>query len=162
MQSFRDITLSNGVIIGVFQGSRGANPTLDILVKYHEPGKAVRTPQHIHWAIDLLIKKSRDKVLTVRFVEFLLSMWSQVQPFTTQAEQQACALRHASSPALQTFVPLNAYGEYSVEFIAHILELIMIQEKTGCATAHMFQGVLQAIRDDKDIFQIVSAASYRG
>lgn len=162
VKSLKDIRLSDGRVVGVFQGERGDNPALDILVKYEEPGKRVRTPQHLHWAIDLLLKKEHNKVLTKRLIKYLLEVWEKTVPFRTKAEQQACELRFARPENLVEFKELDRYGEYSVEFIAHILELIMIQEKTGSSKAHMFKGVLEAILNDKDIFSIVSAAGYKG
>jgi hypothetical protein len=160
--SFKEFTLPRNVKVGVFQGSRGANPDLDIIVKYQEPRKAVRTPQHLHWAIDLLIKKEHKRELTLDFVGFLLGMWNEVRPFRTKAEQQACELRVSTGESLGRFRVLDDYGEYTVEFVATILELIMIQEKTGNAEAFMFRNLLQAIHDEKDIFSIVSSAGYRG
>ncbi len=163
LKSFRDIKLANGVTIGIFQGNRGSNPELDIIVKYQEPDKRIRTPKHIHWAIDLLIKKSHSRELTISFVEFLLSMWASVRPFSTKAEQQACVLQYTSSNRIQEFSSLNKFGEYSIEFTVHILELIMIQEKTGYPKAFMFKKVLEALKsENSDIFAVVSAASYSG
>lgn len=160
--SFKDIALKNGTIIGVFQGSRGESPDLDIIIKYKELKKRVRTPQHIHWAIDLLIKKEHNKALVKEFVNYLLDVWEKIEPFKTKEEQQKCELKYTNPENLGRFEELNKYGEYTVEFIGHVLELIMIQEKTGSVKAHMFKEVLEAIRDDKDIFSIVSKATYRG
>ena len=165
VNSLRDFNLSDGRIIGVFQGGRGENPELDIIVKYKDKyvkRKTCRTPQHIHWAIDLLIKKDHDKELTKKFVSYLLNMWQKIIPFKNKEEQQKCELNYTNPENLKEFEELNRYGEYSIEFIGHILELIMIQEKTGSAKAHMFKGVLEAIYNDKDIFSIVSKATYSG
>ena len=165
INSLKDFNLSDGRIIGVFQGARGENPYLDIIVKYKDKytkGKICRTPQHIHWAIDLLIKKEHNKELTKRFVSYLLNMWQKIEPFRDKEEQQKCELKYTNPENLKEFEELNQYGEYSIEFIGHILELIMMQEKTGSAKAHMFKGVLEAIYKDKDIFSIVSKATYRG
>jgi len=161
-KAFKEFRLPNGFIIGVFQGSRGANPSLDIIVKYKQDGKSVRTPQHLHWAIDLLIKKEHNRDLTLRFVKFLLEMWDKVKPFKSKAEQQKCRLTISTKSNLKEFEELNQYGEYPIEFIATLLELLMIQEKTGNAKAFMFKGVLEAILEEKDIFQIVSSAGYKG
>ena len=59
MHSIKEIKLDN-VTIGVFAGSRGHKPEHDILIKYQEYGKRIRTPKHIHWVIDVLIKKGQD------------------------------------------------------------------------------------------------------
>ena len=66
--SFKEFQLADGTIIGVFQGSRGSHPDLDIVVKYKDKytKSGVRTPKHIHWVIDLLIKKEHDKNLSIR------------------------------------------------------------------------------------------------
>lgn len=160
--AFKEFELKNGTVIGVFQGSRGENPALDIIVKYREPGKRVRTPQHLHWAIDLLIKKEHDPNLTKMFVSYLLSMWDKVAPFRSKEEQQVCLLRYSGDEFLSKFYDLDKYGEYSAEFIAKVLELIMIQEKTGLATAFMFRDVLERIYEGKDIFSIVASAGFNG
>lgn len=46
--AIKEIRLNDGTIIGVFEGGRGANPDHDILIKYREKGKRLRTPKHIH------------------------------------------------------------------------------------------------------------------
>lgn len=81
--------------------------------------------------------------------------------FANKEEQRACELKFTGSEELKRFEELDAYGEYPVEFIAHLVELLMIQEKNS-DNAFMFKGVLEAIRDGKGIFSIVSAAGFRG
>src|SRR3989344_2077920 len=56
----KTIKLTDGTVIGVFEGERGHNPDHDILIKYQEQGKRLRTPKHIHWVIDLLIKMEKN------------------------------------------------------------------------------------------------------
>ena len=89
-------------------------------------------------------------------------MWNKINPFRNKEEQQRCELKYTNPEKLREFEELNRYGEYSIEFIGHILELIMIQEKTGSVKAHMFKDTLEAIYNDKDIFSIVSKATYSG
>ncbi len=160
--SFKEIPTKKKIVIGVFQGNRGANPDLDVIIKYQEPEQQVRTPKHLHWTIDLLIKKEHNRTLTLEFIKFFLDMWDKVKPFTTKAEQQECELTESTDAYLKRFESLDQYGEYSVEFISKVIELLMIQEKTGLKEAFMFKDLLQAIYDEKDIFSIVSAASYNG
>ena len=162
IEAFKEFELRNGTVIGVFQGSRGENPDLDIIIKYKEPGKQVRTPKHLHWAIDLIIKKEHDPTLTKEFVRYLLEMWNGVVPFKSKEEQQECRLRFSKNELTTQFNRLDNFGEYSVEFISKVMELIMIQEKTGLATAFMFKGVLESIYNDKDIFSIVASAGFNG
>ena len=89
-------------------------------------------------------------------------MWPSIKPFTSKAEQQECRLHYTNLANLSPFTPLDQYGEYSIEFIGNVIELMMIQEKTGHHAAFMFKGVLDAIYNDKDIFSIVSQAGHRG
>lgn len=161
LKSYYDIKLKDGTVIGVFQGSRGDNPELDMIIKYQEIGKQVRTPQHTHWTIDLLIKKSHNKELTKKFIKFLLNMWDEIKPLKNKDEQQKSPIKIAVPEKLKEFEELNKYGEYTIEFIATVIELLMVQEKTGNIEAFMFKGVLNAIYEDKDIFSIVSAAGFR-
>ena len=160
VQAFKEFRVGD-TTIGVFQGSRGKVPDLDIIVKYQREGGRVRTPQHLHWAIDLLIKKEHDKELVNQFVKYLLGLWDKVEPFADKTAQQRCELKFTNPDNLNRFRELDKHGEYSVEFIGHLIELLMIQEKNA-ANAFMFKGVLEAIYQDKDIFSIVSSAGYGG
>ena len=51
------------IMVGVYQGSFSE---YDLLVKYRQKDKngkwtRIRTPKHIHWAVDLLIKMHADR-----------------------------------------------------------------------------------------------------
>jgi len=162
LTAIKEFKLKNGTVIGVFQGSYGSCPDLDIIVKYQERGKRVRTPAHIHWAIDLLIKKEHNPELPLEFIKYLRDMWEKVQPFTSKSEQQKCELNLTSPNDLKKFEELDKYGKYPVEFIGHVIELMMIEEKTGDRDAFMFKGVLDALYSGAEIFQIVQKATYRG
>ncbi|MBI4216339.1 MAG: hypothetical protein HY687_02975 [Chloroflexi bacterium] len=161
IKAFKEFVLHDGTTIGVFQGSRGKNPDLDIIVRYQQKGKRVRTPRHLHWAIDLLIKKEHEKERTKKFAKYLLDMWDRVEPFRNKGDQQRCELKLTTAEKLREFQGLDIYGEYSVEFIGHVIELLMIQEKNS-DRAFMFQGVLESIYNEADIFSIVSSAGYTG
>ncbi len=161
-KSFHEIELEEGTKIGLFQGSKGKNPDLDFIVKYQEKGKSVRTPRHLHWTIDLLIKKEHNRELTLNFVKFLLDMWESVKPIRSKEEQQNPPLKFSTKERLEEFGELDGYGEYSIEFMSTVIELLMIQEKTGMEGAFMFKGVLEAIYNEKDIFSIVAQARHSG
>lgn len=164
IQAFKEFHLQDGTIIGVFQGSKGKNPDLDIVVKYKDKfTKSVpRTPKHIHWVIDLLIKKEHNKPLTLEFMNYLLEMYDIIKPFQNKVEQQKCKLQSTRPEKLKKFDDLNKYGEHSIEFIGQVIELLSIEEKTGLEGAFMFKKVLQALQQEKDIFSIVSTATHNG
>ena len=93
--AFKEFHLKGGEVIGVFQGSFGKKPELDIIVKFKDKyTKSVpRTPKHMHWAIDILLKKEHNKELTLEFVKYLLDVYDKVAAFRTKEEQQKCELR---------------------------------------------------------------------
>ena len=147
IKAFKEFALKDGTIIGIFQGSKGKNPELDIVVKYKDSytKSVVRTPKHIHWVIDLLIY-----------------MYDKIAPFKTKAEQQKCELKFTNPENIKKFEELDKYGQYSIEFIGHVIELLSIEEKTGFEGAFMFKEVLTALKNKKDIFSIVSSATHNG
>ena len=162
--AFKEFHLKGRVTIAVFQGSFGQNPELDIVVKYKDLkySNRVRTPKHIHWAIDLLIKREHEPELTNKFIEYLRDMWNKVEPFRNKKQQQECELKLTSEEKLKQFEKLDKHGEFSVEFIGHVIELFMIEEKTGLEGAFMFKDLFDALHKGRDIFSIVSLATYNG
>lgn len=164
ISAFKVFVLKDGTRIGIFQGTKGSNPDLDIIVKYQDKyTKSVpRTPKHIHWVIDLLIKKEHNEELTLQFIEYLYDMYDKVEPFRNKEEQQKCELKFTNPENLEKFKELNNYGQYSLEFIGHVIELLTREEKTGMEGAFMFKQVLEALKNKKDIFSIVSSATHNG
>lgn len=152
-------------IVWVFQGSKGDNKDLDIKVKYWDnlsKTKGGRTPKHIDWVIDILLKKEHNKQLALGFVKYLLDIYDKIEPFKTKEEQQKCELKYTRSDELKKFEPLNDYGQFSVEFLGCVMELLSREEKTGSAKAHMFRDVVEALYTSDDIFAITNTATFRG
>jgi hypothetical protein len=63
---------------------------------------------------------------------------------------------------ISQFRELDGYGEYSVEFLLVVTELIMIQEKTNYPNGTMNLKLFKKLRDGADIFEVVSTATFRG
>ena len=152
-------------IVWVYQGSRGDQRNLDIKVKYWDnlsKTKSGRTPKHIDWVIDILLKKEHNRELTLAFVKYLLDTYDRIEPFNTKDEQQKCELKYTRTDELKKFEPLNQYGQFSIEFLGCVMELLSIEEKTGSAKAHMFRDVINALLTSNDIFAITNTATFRG
>jgi len=162
--SVKEIMLPDGTIIGVFEGSRGANPDHDILIKYQEKGKRLRTPKHIHWVIDLLIKKEHDRELTLKFMRYLRDMYNKVEAFRSKEDRALCILKETTPERLKPFEKLNKYGEYKVEFIGHLIELMIKMEKNTPPEkpARVFRELMDTMIAEKEIFVIVSKATQIG
>jgi len=164
LKSLKTIEMSDGTKIGIFEGSRGANPDHDILIKYQEKGKRVRTPKHIHWVIDLLVKKEHNKELTLKFMKYLRAMYDRVEPFKSKEDRQKCELKETTHTQLKQFDELNKYGEYNVEFIGHLIELMIKMEKNTPPDkpARVFRELMDSMIEEKEIFVIVSKATQIG
>lgn len=163
-QSIKEIKLQDGTIIGVFEGNRGANPDHDILIKYQEEGKRLRTPKHIHWVIDLLIKKEHNKELTLDFMKYLRTMYDRVDAFKSKKDRKKCEIKETTDEKLKPFEELNDYGEYKVDFIGHLIELMIKMEKNTPPEkpARVFKELMDAMIAEKEIFTIVSKATQIG
>ena len=154
-------------IIHVFQGSLSQ---YDILLKYKGPfSNRIRTPKHVHWVVDLLLKKEHDPVNANIFLNNIQAIW-----------QNSGVLTNNNLSALTTFltnlnttynfqssIALDPYGEYPTEFLYALLSLLVVQEKTN-ATANgtqavMFGQILQGLAaNNLDIFKILSTAGFNG
>ncbi len=149
-------TTSQNIVIYVCKGGKSQ---FNFKVQYREPGKRVRTPKHIHLIIDLYMKKVGNRELTFQLVDHLLdNIIRKVRPSSS------------NPPSLQIFQPnhvvqfqaLDRYGEYSVEFLLILAELIIIQEKTNYPQGTMTETLFRLFREEADIFSVVSAATFRG
>jgi hypothetical protein len=64
---------------------------------------------------------------------------------------------------IEQYSSLNTFGEYDVEFLYVLMELLAVQEKTNRADAYMFGKIIDELLDnDRDIFKIVSTAGFGG
>ncbi len=152
-------------ILGVYQGRIS---DYDLLIKYRQKENGQwsqrRTPKHIHWAVDVLIKMSLEENKTKEFLDFLINYWSNnVSPLMSEEERNNLLndnlLNQVNNEATQ-YLELVGKGEYSVKFLLLIAKLLMFQEKTNLDTAYMFKNLLEALKDGQDIFKIVSIATH--
>ena len=99
-----------------------------------------------------------NKELTLKLVDYLIDMMKKLKPETKYPP----SLQVYVKQDLTEFEELNNYGQYSVEFIVVVTELIMIQEKTNYPTGTMNVKVFERFRNtNDDIFAVVSAATFR-
>lgn len=170
MQNTKNVLLAefpvNGkYLIGIYQGSLSE---FDILIKYRqkENGKwsRIRTPKHIHWAVDILIKHYCDEKTTDKLLDFLLKLWDNTNPIKTKEEREILlntnSLLDEVNKEAANYVSLANHGEYSIKFLILLAKLLMIQEKTNRNDAYMFKRLLEQLKDHSDIFRIVSTATF--
>lgn len=139
--------------------SKGGKSEFNFIVRYREPDKRRRTPKHIHLIIDLFMKKTGNRELTMQLVDHILqNIIAKVKPSTSNPPR----LQAFKPDHVQRFKALDGYGEYPVEFLLVVVELIMIQEKTNYPEGTMNRRLFELFRNEADIFSIVSAATFRG
>lgn len=143
-----------GIEIGI---DRGAKSTNDFKVKYRLPKGRERTPKHIHLIIDILLKRQGNPALTNKLVKHLLDILEQLKPISAYPPSFQCF----KSGGIKEYEGLNKFGEYKVEFLLAIFELIMIQETTNYPTGTMNRRLFEKILQGADIFALVSAATFR-
>ncbi|MCL4379663.1 MAG: hypothetical protein M1160_03555 [Candidatus Marsarchaeota archaeon] len=151
-------------IVWIYQGIKGDNKALDIKVKYWDnlcKTRAGRTPKHIDWVIDILLKKEHNRELTLEFVKYLLTTYDKITAFKSEEERKGDLL-YTRKDELAKFGSLNQYGQFSVEFLGCVMELLSREEKTSSIKAHMFRDVIEALLTSNDIFAITNTATFRG
>ena len=161
-----EVFLVNGsFIVGVYKGSLSK---YDILVKYRQKHgdswSRIRTPKHIHWAVDILIKMNTKNKETEKFLDFLIKVWENVKPIKNEKDRKEYLkienLLKENKNKIISYEELSKHGEYSINFLILLAKLLMIQEKTNLETAYMFKNLLDALKDGGDIFKIVSTATH--
>lgn len=149
-------------IIYVFQGELSP---FDIVVKYKKDGTRMRTPKHIHWVVDLLMKGQGNEALTKEYLLAIQNCWRTCVPLVNNNYATLKALIQDGEKAIDIgrFTALNQYGEYDVDFLYVLMELLAVQEKTNRADAYMFGSLIEELLEtDKDIYKIVSTAGFGG
>ncbi len=149
-------------IIYVFQG---ALSQFDIVIKYKKDGTRIRTPKHIHWVVDILMKMQGNEVLAKRYLRAIQNCWNTCVPLTNNdyATLKALIENGENDIDIEQYFALNTYGEYDVEFLYVLMELLAVQEKTNRADAYMFGKIIEELLEaDRDIFKIISTAGFGG
>ena len=149
-------------VIYVFQGSLSR---YDIIIKYRKNGMRIRTPQHIHWAVDILMKMQGNEELTRRYLESIQNRWNECAPLNNNDFEtiKTYILEGENEIHIKEFEQLNYYGEYNVEFLYVLMGLLAIQEKTNRPDAYMFGNIIsELLKPERDIFKIMSTASFGG
>ncbi len=157
-------------ILGVYQGFIS---DFDLLLRYRQRDistksgwSRIRTPKHMHWAVDVLLKMNADEDKTKEFLDFLIHNWdNNVKPLKTKEERNKLldvkVLSEQINLEATNYSTLADKGEYSIKFLILIARLLMVQEKTNMEKAFMFKKLLEALREGQDIFKIVSIATHR-
>lgn len=163
LKSIMDIQLDGKITLSIFPGSLSSK---DILIKYKDQcgTNRFRTPKHIHWAIDLLIKREHNEELTKELLLVFKAHWNKITPLKKQDYKTIINSLSLSTDLelIEKYSVLNSYGYYKVDFIINLIELLMIQEKTNYKEAYMFKNVINELILGDDLFKLISTATHSG
>jgi len=161
-----EFRINGSFVLGVYQGSISE---FDFLLQYKQEingewTKRARTPKHIHWAVDILIKQALENEETDRFLDFRLKEWNRVQPIKTAEEREKLlnvdSLMDQVEEECRGYEKLAGKGEYSLKFLLLVAKLLMIQEKTNRKDAYMFSSLLEQLKSHHGIYEAVSTATF--
>lgn len=156
--------VNDSILMAIY---RGKLSKFDILIKYRQKLKndkwsLIRTPKHIHWTVDILIKMQVHQQLTREFLDFFIDIWEKTKPLTSEKEQHSIdleSLLKMSNSEIKQFNELSKVGEYSVRFLILLAKLLMLQEKTNRHDAYMFKRVLDGLKEGEDLFRVLATAT---
>lgn len=164
------IEINDTYILGVYQGGLS---DYDLLLRYRQKDNSrksgwsrIRTPKHIHWAVDAIIKMSHNSTETKKFLNFLIDQWDKhIKPLKSDSDRKALLnvdiLKEEANREADKYPGLANKGEYSIKFLYLIAKLLMIQEKTNLSNAYMFRNLLRELEEHTDIYKTVAVATHK-
>lgn len=118
-------TTRDGVEINVYPGRKSQ---WDFKVKFKRPGeKRELTPKHVHIIVEMYVKHAYNPNLTMKLRDHILEMMLNIQPIDYFPPR----LQFFRPEHVAPFQELDKVGEFSVEFLLVVTELLAIQEKTN-------------------------------
>ena len=145
--AFRTFKTKDGTLIGLFQGSRGANPQLDFVIKILVPGseKVLTPPTHTFWVVDLLLKIPQYRKEVREIVEYYINYYEHTAPFSSVEERNNYRLETVKEITAK-YAHIEQDYTLSLDYVATIVELFCKNEKVNPG-AYMFKNLLLALRN---------------
>lgn len=146
-KAFRTIILSNGMIVGLFQGKRGSNPELDFVVKILKKGSTEKPepPIHTYWVVDLMIKSHHYPQEIQRILDYYIDFYDRCHPFKSLSERNNYT-PHTPSSIVEKYGNLDVFHTLPMDYIALMLELFSLCEKQNNG-AYMFRDLLHLLKN---------------
>lgn len=163
----QELPIDNRFTIFVYKGSLSP---FDIRVKYQDmkcERIRERTPKHIHWVADILLKKTYKSKLTNQLINEMIQVWDKTPHITNKTQQKnSLSIRQLwdiKQKIWKRYKPLDHCGEYSSKFIIVLLQLLMSQEKANKKDAYFFSELLGLLnKKDINLWKIISIATHNG
>lgn len=139
-------TLTDGTIVAMFQGSRGAHPDLDFVIKLLRVGKDERpeTPPHLYWITDLIIKSQKYPNEIREIVQYYISFYDRCVPFDS-VEERKNYVPQTVDVILAKYGHVKVDKTLPIDYNALIIELFCYCEKRN-EGAFMFKDLLNKLK----------------
>lgn len=111
------------------------------------------------------MKMQGNEALTKRYLRAIQNCWESCVPLAGNDYEtlKALIVNGENDIDITQFFSLNAFGEYDVEFLYVLMELLAVQKKTNRADAYLFGSIIEELLStDRDIFKIISTAGFGG
>lgn len=144
----------------------------DIKVNYKDLNDSDfwKTPKHIHWIFDIMIKKEHKPEEVKLFMNFLLNKWNNLNSEFCSSELIKLHNREKTLESLfndiqndiSTFTESNDYWYFPNDFLILFWYLMVLQEKNNRNDAYMFKNMLEwVINDEYNPYKIISIATWK-
>lgn len=146
-EAFKTYKTKDGTLVGLFQGSRGARPDIDFVIKILIPGsdKILRPPTHTFWVVDLLLKIPGYRNEVRKIVEYYINYYKHTTPFSSVQERNNYQLETVKEITTR-YARLDQSYTLSLDYVAMVIELFCKNEKITPG-AYMFRNLLFTLRD---------------
>ncbi len=146
-------TTEKNIEIRVYPGRKPESP-YDFVVKFKEPNRRrERTPAHVHLIVEMYIKLAYNPRLTLELRDHILNMIREIKP----ANSFPPSLQFFKKEHVERFKELDNVGEFTVEFLLVVTELIAIQEKTNYPDGSLTESLYKDF-GVKDRFSVIQKA----
>ena len=125
----------------------------DFIVKFRYLGKRMRTPAHVHLIVEMYVKYAYNPSLTLKLKEHILTMLSQIKPISSFPP----TIQFFKPEHVEPFRELDKVGEFSIEFLLVVTELLAIQEKTNYPKGSLTENLYRDF-GVKDRFSVIQKA----
>lgn len=138
---------TDGVVIGMFQGSKGQFPKIDFIVKILKSGADERPfpPLHSLWVVDLMLKINDYKKEVREILTYYIKFYDDLVPFQSANARKDYKLQTVNY-IVKKYSHLEQKHTLSLEYVAIIIELFCLNEKRNKG-AYMFRNLLQKLLD---------------
>lgn len=149
-RAIQTFCLSNGTLVGVFQGNRGSHPKLDFVVKILLDGKEekMEPPIHTYWVVDMMIKSHKFSREIKEILDYYIRFYEKCVPFSSVKERNSYVPKTVAY-IMKKYRMVKYCKTLPMDYIALIIELFCLCEKRN-NDAYMFRNLLFTLKDYVD------------